>query len=88
VLLWGTPLKLAPVRHWEDVRQAVRLLAVSVCPKVADHPGVEQWLSSNGPQSLASELLPDAIKEEQAALSGDGREQRAAKPAGTPTEQQ
>jgi hypothetical protein len=63
-----TLMKLAPVRHWEDLRRAVQLLAVSMCPNVADHPAVEQYCL----RPLASELLSDAIKEELATLSGDG----------------
>jgi hypothetical protein len=55
---------LAPVRHWEDVRRAVQLLAVSMCPNVADHPAVEQYCL----QPLASELLSDAIQEELATV--------------------
>jgi hypothetical protein len=52
----------------EDVCRAVQLLAVSVCPNVADHPAVEQYCL----QPLASEVLSDAIQEELATLSGDG----------------
>jgi hypothetical protein len=58
-------MKLTPARHWEDVRRAVQLLAVSRCPNVAEHPEVEQYCL----QPLASELLSDAIQEELAALS-------------------
>jgi hypothetical protein len=57
-----TLMKLTPVRHWEDVRRAVRLLAVSACPNVADHPEVEQYCL----RPLASELLSSAIQEELA----------------------
>jgi hypothetical protein len=63
-----TLMRLAPVRHWKDVCRAVQLLAVSVCPNVADHPAVEQYCL----QPLASEVLSDAIQEELATLSGDG----------------
>lgn len=55
-------MKLTPVRLWEDVRRAVRLLAVSMCPNVADHPEVEQYCL----QPLASELLSFEIQEELA----------------------
>jgi hypothetical protein len=55
-----TLMKLTPVRHWEDVRRAVELLAVSMCPNVAEHPAVEQYCL----QPLASELLSDAIQKE------------------------
>lgn len=58
-------MKLTPVRHWEDVRRAVQLLAVSRCPNVAEHPEVEQYCL----RPLASELLSDAIQEELAELS-------------------
>jgi hypothetical protein len=61
-------MKATPVRHWEDVRRAVQLLAVSICPNVADHPAVEQYCL----RPLASQLLSDAIQEELAALSRDG----------------
>lgn len=63
-----TLMKLAPIRHWEDVRRAVQLVAVSLCPSVADHPAVEQFCL----QPLASELLSDAIQDELATLSDDG----------------
>jgi hypothetical protein len=63
-----TLMKLTPVRHWEDVRRAVQLLAVSMCPNVADHPEVEQYCL----RPLASELLSSAIQEELAeSLPGD-----------------
>jgi len=60
-------MKLAPIRHWEDMRRAVQLLAVSRCPNVADHPEVEQYCL----QPLASELLSDAIQQELAELEGE-----------------
>jgi hypothetical protein len=63
-----TLMKLTPVRHWEDVRRAVQLLAVSMCPSAADHPAVEKYCL----RPLASELLSDAIQEELATLPGDG----------------
>jgi hypothetical protein len=60
--------KLTPVRHWEDLRRAVQLLAVSMCPDVADHPEVERCCL----RPLASELLSSAIQEELAeSLLGD-----------------
>ena len=63
-----TLMKLTPVRHWEDVRRAVQLLAVSMCPNVADHPEVEQYCL----RPLASELLSSAIQDELAeSLPGD-----------------
>ena len=61
-------MKLTPVRHWEDLRRAVQLLAVSLCPDVADHPEVEQYCL----RPLASEMLSSAIQEELAeSLPGD-----------------
>ena len=63
-----TLMKLTPIRHWEDVRRAVQLLAVSLCPNVADHPAVEQHCL----RPLASELLSDAIQQELTALSSNG----------------
>ena len=61
-------MKLTPIRHWEDLRRAVQLLAVSMCPDVADHPEVEQYCL----RPLASELLSSAIQEELAeSLPGD-----------------
>jgi hypothetical protein len=54
--------------HWEAVRRAVQLVAVSMCPNVADHPAVEQYCL----QPLASQLLSDEIQDELAALSGEG----------------
>jgi hypothetical protein len=59
-----TLMKLTPVRHWEDVRRAVQLLAVSMCPNVADHPEVEQYCL----RPLASELLSSEIQEELGPL--------------------
>lgn len=63
-----TLMRLAPIRHWEDMRRAVQLLAVSLCPDVADHPEVEQYCL----RPLASEHLSDAIRQELAELEGDG----------------
>jgi hypothetical protein len=60
-------MKLTPAQHWEAVRRAVQLLAVSMCPNVAEHPEVEQYCL----QPLASGALLDAIQGELAALSGD-----------------
>jgi len=63
-----TLMKLTPVQHWEDVRRAVQLLAVSTCPNVADHPEVEQYCL----RPLASEMLSSAIQEELAgSMPGD-----------------
>jgi hypothetical protein len=63
-------MKLMPVRHWEDLRRAVQLLAVSMCPDVADHPEVELYCL----RPLAAELLSSAIQEELAqSLPGGGR---------------
>ena len=60
--------KLTPVRHWEDLRRAAQLLAVSLCPDVADHPEVEQYCLL----PLASELLASEIQAELAeSLPGD-----------------
>jgi hypothetical protein len=61
-----TLMKITPVRHWEDVRRAVQLLAVSMCPDVAEHPEVEQYCL----QPLASQLLSDVLQEELAGLPG------------------
>jgi hypothetical protein len=61
-------MKLTSAGHWEAVRRAVQLAAVSRCPNVADHPAVEQYCL----QPLASQLLSDEIQDELAALSGDG----------------
>lgn len=56
--------KVTPIRHWKDARRAVQLLAVAVCPKVADHPEVERYCL----QPTASDLLSSAIQEELAKL--------------------
>ena len=53
-------MKLSPVRHFEDARRAVELLAVLACPNVADHPEVERYCL----QPIASDLLSSAIQEE------------------------
>jgi hypothetical protein len=63
-----TILKLTPVRHWEDVRRGVELLAVSMCPNVAEHPDVEQYCL----RPFASELLSGEIQKELVTLSADG----------------
>jgi hypothetical protein len=55
-------LKLTPIGHWEAVRRAVGLLAVSMCPNVANHPAVENYCL----RPLASELLAPAIQQELA----------------------
>jgi uncharacterized membrane protein len=57
-----TLMKLTPVRHWDDVRRALQMLAVSTCPNVADHPEVERYCL----EPLASELLSSAIQQELA----------------------
>jgi hypothetical protein len=57
-------MKVTPVRHWEDIRHAVQLLAAAMCPKVADHPEVERYCL----QPTASDLLSSAIQEELAKL--------------------
>ena len=54
--------ELTPFGHWKHVRRAVGLLAVSMCPNVANHPAVENYCL----RPLASELLSSAIKEELA----------------------
>jgi hypothetical protein len=54
-----TLMKLTPVRHWEDVRRAVQLLAASTCP---NDPEVEQYCL----QPLVSELLSSSIQKELA----------------------
>jgi hypothetical protein len=59
--------KLTPIRHWEDVCRAVQMLAVSLCPNVAEHPEVENYCL----RPLASELLKEPIQEELTALSED-----------------
>lgn len=59
-------MKLTPVGHWEAVRRAMELLAVSACPDVADHPEVERYCL----RPLVSELLFDDIQQELEALTG------------------
>jgi hypothetical protein len=60
-------MKLTPLGHWEGVRRAVQLLAISICPNLAEHPAVEQYCVS----PLASDFLSNAIQADLAALSGD-----------------
>jgi hypothetical protein len=60
-----TLMKLSPVQHWEAVRRAVQLQAVSVCPDVAGHPSVEQDCLL----PLASDLLSSAIQEQLAGVT-------------------
>jgi hypothetical protein len=55
-------LMKVPLGHWEAVRRAVGLLAVSTCPNVANHPAVENYCL----RPLASELLAPAIQQELA----------------------
>lgn len=55
-------LMKVPLGHWEAVRRAVGLLAVSMCPSVANHPAVENYCL----RPLASELLTPAIQQELA----------------------
>ena len=59
-------MDLAPVRHWADVRRGVELLAVSICPDVADHPEVELYCL----RPLASKFLSESLQEELATLPG------------------
>jgi hypothetical protein len=61
-------MKLGPVRHYEDARRAVQMLAVTVCPNVADHPEVKRGCL----QATASALLSSAIQEESAKSLPDG----------------
>jgi hypothetical protein len=61
-------MKLPPVQHWDNVRCAVQVLAVSVCPSVANHREVAQQCL----RPLASELLSDEIQQELTALFGNG----------------
>jgi hypothetical protein len=58
----GTLMKLGPARHWEDIRRAVELQAVTVCPCVAEHPDVQRYCA----RPLASEALSSVIQEELA----------------------
>jgi hypothetical protein len=60
--------KMDPVRHFEDARRAVQMLAVAACPKVADHPEVERYCL----QPLASAMLSSAIQQELAESLHDG----------------
>lgn len=53
-------MKLSPVRHFQDARRAVELLAVATCPNVANHPEVERYCL----QPIASDLLSSAIQKE------------------------
>jgi hypothetical protein len=62
----GTLMKMPPARNWEDVRRAVQLLAVSMCPNVANHPAVEQYCL----RPLASQFLSDVIQAELGTLPG------------------
>lgn len=64
-----TLMNLTPVGHWKHVRRAVELLAVSVCPNVANHPAVENYCL----RPLASELLSSAIQDELAESRPDER---------------
>ena len=73
-------MQLAPIRHWEDVRRGVELLAVSTCPDVADHPAVEQYCL----RPLASKLLSDSIQEELATSSDTGPQAGPRAPAVKP----
>jgi len=63
-----TLAKLTPVRHYEDVRRAVQMLAVAMCPEVADHPDVERYCL----RPLASAMLSSAIQEELTESLHDG----------------
>lgn len=55
-------MRLTPAQHWQQVRRAVELMAVSMCPNVADHPEVENYCL----RPLASELLASGIQAELA----------------------
>jgi NAD(P)-dependent dehydrogenase (short-subunit alcohol dehydrogenase family) len=63
-----TLTKLTPVRHYEDARRAVQMLAVAMCPAVADHPDVERYCL----RPLASAMLSSAMQEELAESLHDG----------------
>jgi len=60
--------KLTPIRHYEDARRAVQMLAVATCPKVADHPEVERYCL----RPLASAMLSSAMQQELAESLHDG----------------
>jgi len=55
-------MKVTPIRHYEDVRRAVQLLAMTSCPNVADHPEVQRYCL----QPTASALLAPALQQELA----------------------
>jgi len=59
--------KLPAYKQWDAVRRGVRLLAVSVCPAVENHPEVVDYCI----RPLASDYLPDAIQQELADLPGN-----------------
>ena len=59
--------KLPAYKQWDAVRRGVRLLAVSLCPAVENHPEVVNYCVL----PLASENLSDAIQQELAELSGN-----------------
>lgn len=59
--------KLPGYKQWDAVRRGVRLLAVSVCPAVENHPEVVDYCI----RPLESDYLPDAIRQELADLSGN-----------------
>jgi hypothetical protein len=52
-------MKQTPVRHWEDVRQAVEALAVAMCPDVDDHPEVREFCL----EPVVSAVLSSALTE-------------------------
>jgi len=55
-------ISLMTAGHWEAVRRAVQLQALTVCPDVTEHPEVENYCV----RPLASDLLSPAIQEELA----------------------
>lgn len=56
--------KLPAYKQWDAVRRGVRLLAVSVCPAVENHPDIVDYCV----RPLASDYLPDAVQQELADL--------------------
>jgi hypothetical protein len=59
--------KLPSYKQWDNVRRGVRILAVSVCRAVENHPAVVNYCLL----PLASEKLSDAIQQELADLPGN-----------------
>jgi hypothetical protein len=72
----GALMRLTPARHWEDLQRALRLLAVTTCPRIAEHPEVERACL----RPLEAEFLSGVLQDELPVTIGEGMPPAKAQP--------